>query len=88
MKCKVPAREIKVCDFCRLEGFLEACCVCGKEYCLTCHGIVAGSYGFHKLCRECACLTAVQQVCDRYAKKMALLFAARDKALARLEVHP
>ena len=84
MKVNKPAQEVHVCDFCRRDGYVVVCWVCGRDYCLTCDGTVCGSYGFAALCRECACRDDVQAVCDEYANKLKPVFAARDAALKAL----
>lgn len=84
MKTTHPAREVEVCDFCRREGFLTECDVCGRQYCLTDEGTVAGSYGFTNVCRDCSRQQRVQEICDKYAVHLRPIFQQRDAALKRL----
>lgn len=89
MKVKRPAETIKVCDFCRRpERFLTECWSCGKEYCLTCDATIAGSYGFHRLCKQCGERDDVQRVCNQYASKLQKIFKQRDDTLRQLKEQP
>jgi hypothetical protein len=80
----IPAREARVCDFCGREALLNECWVCGREFCLTDEGTVQGSYGFTRICRDCADYRTVESICQRYARKLAPIFAERDRELKRL----
>ena len=84
MKITQPKREIEVCDHCHREGFLTRCWVCGGQYCLTCDGTVARSWGFTDLCRACAKREDVVEVCRRYADQLTPIYQCRRKALIRL----
>ncbi len=84
MKMKTPAKEVEVCDFCRQEGYLTECHVCGRQFCLVDDGTVAGSFGFTKLCRECSGRDDVRSICTRHAEKLAPIYAARDNELKKL----
>lgn len=80
----IEARTADVCDFCSAEGYIRKCWVCGRDCCLTCMGIVACSWGFTDLCRECVHRADVKKVCDKYADELTPIFHRRNKALKRL----
>ena len=84
MKTTVPAKEIEVCDFCHRDGYLQNCWVCGRQFCLSDEGTVAGSFGFTKVCRACSLRDDVGLVCDKFAKLIAPILRKRDAALQRL----
>lgn len=84
MEITIPEKTQHVCDSCHRDGFLETCHVCGQEFCLTCQGTVAASWGFTTLCRVCSGRDDVEKICERFAKKMTPLFKSRDAALKRL----
>lgn len=87
MKTTIPEKVIEVCDTCRREGFLQRCVVCGGVYCLTCDGIVPGSFGFVEVCRRCAERDDVREICAKYSLRLAPVFRARQKALAKLQAN-
>lgn len=84
MKVTIAETTKHVCDLCSRGGYLETCRVCGREFCLTCQGMVNGSWGFTTLCRTCAECDDVQKICERYATKLTPIFKNRDAALKRL----
>lgn len=85
MKKKIPAHIIECCDCCeRGDQYLTRCDVCGEKYCLTCQGVVCGSYGFTRLCRKCAELDEVTAICRKFAKLLTPIFVNRDEALKSL----
>jgi hypothetical protein len=84
MKRTIPERTIEVCDSCGREGYLQTCVACGGKYCLTDDGIVPGSFGFVDVCRDCGKRDDVRAICDRYSKKLAPIFRARQLALGKL----
>jgi hypothetical protein len=80
-----PAKTIEVCDRCQVGTHcLQTCCVCRKRFCLTCEGSVAGSWGFTRLCRDCARRPDVQEVCAAAAKRLTPIFKDRDATLKKL----
>ena len=86
MEVTKPARTVEVCDFCQREGYLQPCDVCGRMFCLTHKGTVAGSWGFTTLCTECAGREDVGIVCAEYAKRLTPIFEERRIALRALRV--
>lgn len=87
MKITRPAKEVEVCDFCQSDSYLQECHVCHKKYCLVHDGLVAGSFGFTTICRDCARRVDVHVVCEKYAKRLAPIYKARNEALKRLPVY-
>ena len=85
MKITKPQIEIEVCDLCGREaGYLLECTTCGKQYCLTCEGIVPKSWGYTNLCRKCSGRNDVKAVCQKYAEQLTPIFGNRNAALKRL----
>lgn len=85
MEITIPSKTVEVCDFCHSEGYLRACDVCERKYCLIHEGTVPGSGGHTHVCRDCAEREDVREVCDTYAKKLGPIFKRRDEALKKLE---
>ena len=84
MRVLKPSDMVDVCDFCKREGFLVTCDVCEREFCLTCEGTVGQSWGFTRLCRECASREDVQEICRKYADQLTPIYQKRKAALKRL----
>ena len=85
MKITKPAEVVSVCDLChRADTYLQVCWTCGKEFCLSCRGQVAASYGFLTICHDCQDRPDVHAVCERYAKRLMPIFQERDAKLKKL----
>ncbi len=86
MKITRPAQTVEVCDICRVSSrFLQTCDVCGNQFCLSCEGTVAASWGFTRICRDCAKADVVRAVCAKFAKRLTPIYRAREKALRKLQ---
>lgn len=86
MKINKPAEEVEICDFCRREiGILQTCPVCRKQYCLTCEGCVAGSWGFLDICRECSDREDVVAIALKYADQITPIIKERQTELENME---
>jgi hypothetical protein len=79
-----PDETVDVCDFCQRPAYLQTCDVCGRQFCLSDEGRVAGSWGFTRLCRECDDRADVRRVCQRYAEQLTPVYRRRNAALKRL----
>ncbi len=84
MKVLKPEREVEVCDTCQHEGFLQVCLVCGKQFCMSCHGIIAGCWVSPNVCRGCSRRADVLKVVGLYAKQITPIIAERRAALEAL----
>lgn len=84
MKVTIPEKEVEICDFCRREGTLQECPVCGKSYCLICHGTIPGCWVGPHVCKECAKREDVRRVVGRYADQLTPILKKRKTALKRL----
>ena len=85
MKIQKPATEIEICDLCHRENqFLQICWICGKEFCLACQGRISCSYGFTRICGDCATRRDAIDICERYAKRLTPIFQERDAKLKKL----
>lgn len=85
MKVTRPEETVQVCDFCERDGYLERCLVCGKEYCLTCRGIITGCWVQPRVCRECCRREDVSRLVAEYAGKITPIIEARHEALSAME---
>ena len=84
MKVTLPAEDIEVCDRCRRDGYLQQCPVCGGQFCLTCHGIIAGCWVDPDVCRGCARRPDVQAVVERHAAAITPIIKRRTADLKAL----
>jgi hypothetical protein len=80
---KIAEYEARVCDFCFRENqYLRTCIRCGREFCLTCNGIIPGCGIAPKTCRDCSGSHDVQRLCDQYAPKLSEILKERDAKIA------
>lgn len=84
MKVKQPAREVEVCDFCGREGFLQACTVCGKSFCLICEAVIGGCVVSTRVGKCCGKREDVANVVERYAQQFQPIVRRRAAALKKL----
>lgn len=81
MKITKPAEMVEVCDRCQCAGYLETCIVCGKQYCLSCRGMIAGCWVSPDICRSCAEREDVITVVKTSATMITPIIQNRDKKL-------
>ena len=84
MKIKKPAEEVEVCDFDQRGGYLTTCIVCGRRYCLTCGGMIAGCWVQPDICRECDDREDVRRVVAQYSAQITPIIKKERAALKRL----
>ena len=84
MKITQPAKSVDVCDRCENEGYLQACVVCGAQFCLRCQTTMAGCWVQPKVCMACAKRGDVRAIVAAAADEMTPIINKRREDLARL----